>query len=1319
MLKDRALKVCGLLAFVPMVFPVAFGTDNFPVSETLNPLYLKGAETCPWWHADWKYRLPVVVCEMSTNKVANFTVDAEVDFGRAVKAESVRVVTVAGVEIPCWAEPSESRDNKRARVQFNVDLRAAENRLLFIYFGNESARRPVCQERVCLSENSQDYTVDNGRLRLDFAKDSGNESILRRLRIVGAMSPNEIASTPGGESFYAIAPSCVGHRSAEKVEITNVVAVSRSTPFVKTIHAENDRFSADFSLFAGSDRLEYSFKSKDALRRPIKAIKTSWVSGGGCAWDDFYYPSLTGDIRTMRAALDYRSDSGGEPDYPEFGNWCSEGWFVIHDRQARTSVGQFYVPSVCNELKHLHWDGINQVEWMTLGVKSGNAQNPQGEIRGAVFGTFADPDRIRHDWRVWQNPPRLIVGLSEPRREIPVGVPDMAHDFCSFVASFTPLRATEPDRKDRVKEDVALSSIYLKEMGFNGVMAGGMYSHYASMGLDRKTFDYETETITNSPFASVNKKTGLPNHPLRADFRKSEVLGRRLKETIKAYHAEGLGLFIWSDFMGNPTIWSQGDKRVKGDTGNRLCDLKCAEAMVKTGMDAVWCGIVGNEGPDFSKDESSRLTREYWRWPAKERAEYLDYLDSYVDHVSDYAKVVKKTNPRARVLAWGCDLGNVSTEQHSLECAGLVDVMIEEIMTGVACNAAKNKFSSARMRAMFDNEPHTVWNHFWERRPGDRVRIGNCDLAFTFGVNGFNQESDDYFHVDQDIAQMTADFNRFARCTGIGSMSARMAPVKWYTVFRDSRDWRRDVMEGALGHFEADWWPTCTRTDLAANGWAAAPLLQMDMTLNRYFTIDGLKRYRALILPRNRTMTAADFEIVKQYVSAGGVCYAEGKEFPFAAFMLAGAVPLKGAGLKSALVERSYGKGKFLYTPLELTQWFSNLSSRGDLRNALREAVGADEPIEFEGQAAEFMDGQLRTDGKNYFFGAFAAKTPDGKAAVVQTKLAIPRQKGLFALDLKSGRRTPFEGTLRYQQRPGECAFFLIGDEKVTSVPEHRVMDAGRYGANAPAKLLPGAERNLKEREALGDFNRPLVAVLFLKPEKDGSIKPNFRFAESALEQRLFSQTTYGRDKFVSALEEAKLLQFRCVEPAEYEKVFVECGDEIKAFLKRGGTLVFDQTATSPAAHRLLGEIGVFDPNTDGGRIKVHDGHATWVGDDKHPLRTSPWDLYEPWVSKYMQFEHCFVKWDKERQFAPFLAKPEWRPIKGQDAAMTIFQEKVLGGGLVVFQENTRAYTNWYESRTYGDNLLSYCIGMSVREHVRKVSLLNGGPGSRYERLLP
>ena len=177
-------------------------------------------------------------------------------------------------------------------------------------------------------------------------------------------------------------------------------------------------------------------------------------------------------------------------------------------------------------------------------------------------------------------------------------------------------------------------------------------------------------------------------------------------------------------------------------------------------------------------------------------------------------------------------------------------------------------------------------------------------------------------------------------------------------------------------------------------------------------------------------------------------------------------------------------------------------------------------------------------------------------------------------------------------------------------------------------------------------------------------------------------------------------------------EVYMPTAEELKAFLRRGGTIMFDRTRTTPAAKAFLKDIGVYDVNESIATGGDYHGEANFDGLGKtNELFTTPWNIYQPWVGNRMQSSTCFTKWDAQNQFAPFVICKRDRPGKEKEAAMCVCQDKVLGAGRVVFQENSGAFTSWYEGVTYGENLLSWAIGMDFKEHKRKVRLLYGGFG--------
>jgi len=1305
----------GLLAAVVSYLPAAAEVKK-PVAEAVNPLFLKGMADRPWWNAAWKKRLPIVVSETSTNKVANFLVDTVIDFGEKVDPKEIRVVTGYGEEVPAWA----GTEDGSLRLQFKTDLCKLENKPFFVYYGNPKAEAVTVPQTVRVTETEKRVTLDNGRLHLEFSKDSRFRSPLHVFKIVGSESANELVTTTGGTAHFGITPTLRRDRDGQWFDFVPAkVTACEVSPWKAVVTSESAELKLTYVLYADSDRVDFVYEplQKDRL---ISGIYTSWSSGGGIAHDDFVYPSLTGALRTMRAALDIRSDSGGEITYPKFGETCSEGWFLIRDRIHHTAVGQFYNPGDFRELAHQHNDWRMHAAWMRLGVRD-DWKNPVKTVRGAAFGTWKDNGSVRGDYYQWAYPPKVMVGTAEPQRDIVERKPDMAHDFCAFFHTSVDnsLQKAQNDARfiDVEAETVARN---VKRMGMNGVMIG--WAEWETLGLDKATFDY---------------LAGLTNHPnftawkASCTWEESQERFRRAQRVVKELHDRNLGVYYWGCFMSHSRIWPKNSVRTKGYAKFRAIDLLCAGQLAKIGFDSVWCGIIGNEGPDWCPDETKKFTNSYWLWPDKERKDYLDYLDSYVEHTRDFAKAVKAANPNAHVLAWGCDNGHLPCVERHLECSEYLDVAIDEIMVGSSKNHGKNKTSSAQMRSMFDNEPHTVWNHFWERGASDDVRIGDCDQAFAFGVNGFNQESDDYAYVDRDNPANMGDFYNFARYTGLAEISPKLVPLKYAVVYRDSNEVREDILIGKrTGHTWTDPWPTMAFTEVVAHNWTGARGFQCDRVINQFFNLKGLKRYRILALAHNPHLPKDKFEIVKAYVKDGGVCYVEGKDFPFVNEITA--LPKDAALTDQKFAVHTLGKGRFVYLPANESVHHGQilLAQGGALRTLLAKAANTVEPLVFDHKDVAKLTGQVRGDGTRFLFCAYADDSfNNGQPGLVKVKLDLGertllsvREGGgtdksvrspMFALDVKRGTRVPFDGELEYFQAPGQCAFVLIGDEKLTAIPAAKVVDASDAGNRTPVGLLPGAAKAIKERAELGDFKAPARVVMFARGDKEGNAKPNFRFTACEVVQDMVTAKTFNRVRFLDSLEKAKALVFMIADRKESEIVFAECGEEIKAFLKRGGSILFHCSSTPDSARKLFAEIGVFDPDANGGRVKVRDGWSSEKeghGKD-HLLYKSIRAIDQPWGrGNMLQYAYALTKWDPAKQQTFYLSKPEWR-IDGKDTAMIVVQEKVLGAGKVVFEENDRAFTTWYENQIYGENVISYIIDMNAGDHIRKTNLLNGGPG--------
>lgn len=1263
------------------------GAEKMPVSGTANPLYLEGIESRPWWNAKCEWRLPIVVAEMSTNAAAGFVVEAEVDFGRKVNAMSIRVVTPWETEVASCAEQF---SDTRAKVWFKTDLRAAQNRPFFLYFseagGGERAKSVATDVRLVETESG--YTLANDALTVGFSKVSNAMETMTRFKINGSLAADEFVRLPWGDASCPLRPEFHGCNSLSR-EFSHRSTVKTDNPFVKTVRFENDIYVAEYTLYSEARQLEYAFFPKDPKAHPLRRVDVNWASGGGWAWDDLMYPSLSGKVNSMRVMLDFRSDSGGCVDYPDLGSWMKEGWYAIRDQKLKTSVGQFFAPHETERVDSIHFTGREEGEWMQLKYD----RSPRTEIRGAIFGTQGDASDIARCAALWANPPRVLVGTATPRREIAVAKCDLSLD-CVFNYAVPTLLPAGGWQILNTNMTPVVAGSWLENYR-NRLRYLGANAAFVSQGFAFTELPVSDDLHARVAATMQADKTVPPVRPAALCRARAEYT----RKFIDYLHRDGMSVFYWGQFMNNRfQPWDAKYVRERQDL-----EIEVSLAAMDLGYDAVWAGLMNAEDPPWQTHLVKQYTRDFWRYPKAQREEFFATVDNTLDAARRLRKAIKAKDPKGKLLLWGCDLGPLRNDKFSIELAGDCDVIQEELMPGAARHFERVKFGSARMRGMFNNERATVYNHFWAMYMGDDWRIGNCDMPFVFGVNGFNQESEDYSQCDQEIVETTADFFRFLSYTGLDRRVAKMTPVKFYTLFRDWRCHRDDIMNDRtdMRKYSDYGQGPFTFHDGQANFWASAKAIQLDFTLNRFLTSDNLKRYPILIVPHNRMLTRDDLKIIVAYAKEGGVAYFDGPDTPAAKLFEKGAEPVAFAGGLD-LLQRKVGKGLLVYSQKELSDARANLKPSAPLRRALARLAGRVEPVEVEPAYSDSVDAMLRSDGKDYFLGTYARYMPGSTSAVVRVKLNLT-EKGLKVIDLKRGTVAPFTGEIVYEQRHGECAYFLIGSE--LKMPEFKFAKGGAFGAKAGVSLAKGAVANLKRREKLGDF-RPFGAVLFLWESKDGGDNYFVRPEENGMDVKAFRKTGFVPGSFEEALASASLLHIKS--PADqHDVLFVKCAAAIREFIARGGVLMFDCHQPSRTAAEFLKSIGVTPP---GGRVYSFPGMeqsraCEFVGDPKHQLVTKPWRIDQPWVGHNLNHGNVYHSWDESKQWAPF------RPKANHKYAMTIIQEQVLEKGKVCFSDNDSGYTRHYESITYGDNLYSYLLGMDMKEHLEKSKFYRGGPG--------
>jgi hypothetical protein len=198
-------------------------------------------------------------------------------------------------------------------------------------------------------------------------------------------------------------------------------------------------------------------------------------------------------------------------------------------------------------------------------------------------------------------------------------------------------------------------------------------------------------------------------------------------------------------------------------------------------------------------------------------------------------------------------------------------------------------------------------------------------------------------------------------------------------------------------------------------------------------------------------------------------------------------------------------------------------------------------------------------------------------------------------------------------------------------------------------------------------------------------------------------------DEFAKGAKDADYLHLQA--PAdEVDAVFADCADDLKAFLQRGGGILFDRyAAIGKSAAKFLADAGVDNPYVKAVRRKKEwDGGMAWneALTTNHPFVVTMSENDRKVLMRGASgHDIAFGAWNREKQVPVFLVK------RDRSFATVIIQDKVLGKGKVFFNTLDRSFNDWYEYTQYGNAVLSWLIGMPADVHRKKAEAYTGGPG--------
>jgi hypothetical protein len=135
-----------------------------------------------------------------------------------------------------------------------------------------------------------------------------------------------------------------------------------------------------------------------------------------------------------------------------------------------------------------------------------------------------------------------------------------------------------------------------------------------------------------------------------------------------------------------------------------------------------------------------------------------------------------------------------------------------------------------------------------------------------------------------------------------------------------------------------------------------------------------------------------------------------------------------------AIYVNSRGKGKIVYTPYILTDDLNNSNAKELFVRKLITDLAGKGPIVPAPEKLTIMDAFLLAGNSIYFLGVYnqAYETPLN----TEISLDIPHSAGTYVLNIRTGERSPFTGSVKVDVPPLRTGFYLIGSDKATALPK-------------------------------------------------------------------------------------------------------------------------------------------------------------------------------------------------------------------------------------------------------------------------------------------
>lgn len=1126
--------------------------DKYKVAvPAFNPMYLSRAKELPWWNADYKSRLPVLLAEAIGMSRKNAPVSLIVN----KKVKGFALLTYYGEEVT--AQKVDLGD--KTEIIFQTDFLPYENKLFYLYIKDEEEKGALSDGSLSAEKKDGFIVLSNDAVR---AKIFEKYPAIETLEFRSGGRGNAVSNFAGVDFGKAL--DCMRKTS------WNAPLIIEQGPIRLTVAqtSKNKAYEVRFSIFAG-DSPFISYKMLAAANGGV-TNRSYWAPAANCGASAIVYESVAG-IKYINGAISPRGTDWSieSLDYRPF---MKEGWYAIED--------------ACGEAVGACFDD-EKISSVKIGRRAhqGVAAELRGKTTDRAFKFMTVLSRtgwqgVRNDYIAFKNPPVARMGAWQNYRPITLDKTNPQKDFYMML-----YYRTRWFRKEMMDEFGPLTPEQTAGRIVKSVLKWGANALRAesSGGQTPENIAYWRELVRLSslhgicifgyapvkkPFTREERKAVRPGPEGNGNGRPCPVAFR--KEYYERIYGEGAAAS--AEFGGGDLIHVMDEYAY-----SCTCD-KCKALFKKR---------FGGELKPYRYGAVGNLKDKNYANAMLFRMQVLN------DLAQDVAKKVRRHLP-------GATVSSVVNMKGINRLWRVTDLEMQSQFLDMPGVDLYDSFVNYRRILMFARGAF-----------GNRRRVENCvgysqgkrlkyqlDLSTMYGASmQFFGGSDSMKILPERTTDTVGPYFCWLKYSGLAGLLSRMAPVKYAALLRDRNLLIKSIKNGEGNH----------DTMVTERGlFALADLnnIQMDMVFSLYFNAENLKGYKLLLVPDNKYLSEKFAGIIKDFAEKGGTVYAEGRACSANSVMKElCADGKKIASLSSfSLYVKDVGKGKVLYSDGFLSEKLpGDKKLKADFEKILLEHSPRP-PLSVKASGLSEIDTMLYQDGKQYLLAALN-KSPFLSRSV---ELGFVERDNVPSVwvDMKTGQRGAFSGSVNCVVNPMSVKFLLISPEKLFSMPKSEMSPQGHLGCYAcnpgmkfvNVKLKEFDNSKLKIPKVKGRIN----VGIFVHPKMTS---PNYPGLKGQL--GVFNELKKAADMEVTAIQDLNSDTLECFDVVvvpNIRKAYPPEGWEgnIRKYVLDGGKalLIHHAVGFGASSKAMFPEIGEGIDVTAKTMIKIVSDHPAVSGAD-------------------------------------------------------------------------------------------------------------------------